>query len=124
PPPLPAGEVHLVGHTQEPFEPPLRQVLLLSHPPHDGGEAFEVVSLDDEGMALEERNDVTLQGWKSVDRVRPDAAVRPFRAESPTAEHADHRFEHCSIPLALLDVEDGREFPPACRARVGGPLYS
>jgi len=74
-------------------------------------------------MALEERNDLTFQGWKSVDRVRPDAAVRAFRAEPPTAEHADHRFEHRSIPLVLVHVEDGMELPPAGRTGVGVPMY-
>jgi hypothetical protein len=55
-----AREIHLVGKANEPFEPDRRQMLLRSHRAHDGGEAVEVVSLDDQSVELEERKDLTV----------------------------------------------------------------
>ena len=90
-------EVHLVGQPDESFESVRLQVLSPSHRPHDCGEATEVLSLDDERIALEERNDVRFEIDQSVDRVgtyvAPGSlgATRPHRNRNQVLEHPSIR---------------------------------
>ena len=71
--------------------------------------------LDDERMVLEEREDALLQPCQPINRVRQHAAVRSLGRDAPTTEEADKSFEHRSMPLVLVDLEDGQQLPPARR---------
>jgi hypothetical protein len=118
-----AVEIHLVGQPNESFESVRLQVLSPSHRPHYCGEAMEVVSLDDEWIALEERNDIRFEIDQSVDRVRTHVAPGSLGADMSAPEHWTQALEHFSIPLVLIDVEDGVQLPPACRSCVCVPVY-
>src|SRR6185437_8039681 len=117
--PLLACEVHLVSQPDESFESVRLQVFSPSHRPHDCGEATEVVSLDDERIELEERNDVRLEVDQTVNRVGTHVAPGSLGADTSAPEHWNQVLEHSSIPLMLIDVENGVQLPPACRLCVG-----
>ena len=61
-------------------------MLLPAHRSHDDCESPEVAGLDDQGVTLEEREDVLLQVPQRIDGERPHAAVRALRSETTAGE--------------------------------------
>jgi hypothetical protein len=105
--------IHAIRKSDQTLEPRPGQMLLPSHRPHNGGKRGEVVALDDERMALEQRHYGRLQVPKRLDRIGQDAAPRAVRANSPAAEGRNHRFENLSMVLVLVDMEERLQLPAA-----------
>src|SRR5205085_2590061 len=67
----------------------------------------------DKRVALEERDDATVELRHAVDGVGQHCAARTLRADDSAAEEPDQLLEHRSIQLVLVDVEDGVQLPSA-----------
>src|SRR5262249_15630368 len=53
---------------------------------------------------------------------RPHAALRTLGSEATAGEDGDQCFEHLSMTLVLVDVEDRMQLPPARRPSVRVPV--
>jgi hypothetical protein len=72
-------------------------------------------------MGLEEREDAPLQVAQPVDRVGRDAAAWALAPDAPASEEGHQSFEHRSMHLVLVHVEDRVDLPsprPLREARV------
>src|SRR4051812_41897644 len=93
-------------------------MLFPPHRPHDGGEALEVGFLHPEVMALEEGQHRCLDLAERIDRVGPHAALGSLGPQPAGTEERDESFEHISMILMLVDVEDGMELPATGTPRI------
>ena len=113
-----AVRIHRVGKPDEAFEPVGLEMLLASHRPNHLCEEAEIGIFYPERVVLEERKDASLDIEERVDCIRQHAASGALGADPSATENGCERFEHSSMPLMLVDVEDRVQLPTPSRTRV------
>src|SRR5438067_60124 len=89
-------------------------MLLRSHGPDNRPEGHEVLVLHDKRMALEEREDPSLEIDHAVDREDIHPAPDALATDTSAVEERLERFEHRSVPLVLRHLEDRVDLPSRC----------
>jgi len=98
-------------------------MLLRPHGPDDRPERDEVTLLDDERVALEERQHTPFDIDHAVDGEDMDCTPRPFRTDTSALKETPEGFEHRSVPLVLRNLEDRVDLPTTYSAHVRVSVY-